>query len=225
MKLPKEIEDNYNTVTANPDTMRQICVHVAEGGAIHDLCKVWGIPYGYVLEWVNSDPERAKQYKGAIVAQMHWGIERVMKELQLMATLDFSRAYDDKGRLLHPKEMPEEIRRAIAGIEVTEEFEGVGADRELIGYTKKVKFWDKPKALELMGRKFAMFVDRVKVDAETKSLEDLIDESWNAKIVDAEIIVPIPQPEPDPPTPGKAGGLESEEGSTSANFPPVDLSG
>jgi phage terminase small subunit len=44
------------------------------------------------------------------------------------------------------------LRRFISGIDVTEEFEGRGKDRKLIGYTNKLRFRDTLRALELAGK-------------------------------------------------------------------------
>jgi hypothetical protein len=55
------------------------------------------------------------------------------------------------------------VRRAIAGVEVTEEFEGRGAERKSVGFTKKVRFWEKTKALELLGKHLGIFKDRVEL--------------------------------------------------------------
>ena len=59
-------------------------------------------------------------------------------------------------------------RRAISGLDVEER------DDDGVGVTaKKVKVWDKLKALELMGKTQAMFKDRVDVGG-VLSLEDLV---------------------------------------------------
>jgi phage terminase small subunit len=64
-------------------------------------------------------------------------------------------------------DIPEDARRAIAGIEIVEEFEGSGKDREQIGYTKKIKFWDKPKALENLGKHLGIYLEDNKQQADT----------------------------------------------------------
>ena len=46
---------------------------------------------------------------------------------------------------------------AIASVEVREEFEGQGESRKLVGYTRKVKFWDKPSAINMVMRHLGLF--------------------------------------------------------------------
>jgi hypothetical protein len=41
---------------------------------------------------------------------------------------------------------------SVASVEVFEEFQGPGEDRQLIGYTKKVKLWDKNAAIDKLMR-------------------------------------------------------------------------
>jgi phage terminase small subunit len=69
--------------------------------------------------------------------------------------------------------MPLSIRRAIAAIEVDEIWEGRGDDRQLVGYTRKVKLWDKVKGIELMARKHKMLTDKHEV-AGRITLADLL---------------------------------------------------
>jgi phage terminase small subunit len=76
----------------------------------------------------------------------------VLGELLRIARTDLGGAFDEQGRLLPVREMPEDIRRAIAGLDVEELFEGRGADRAHVGFVRKVRFWDKPKALELLAK-------------------------------------------------------------------------
>lgn len=156
--------------------MRRICEHVSSGGSLLELCNLWGVPFGALISWVNENDERARLYDRALQAQLYWGIDRVLDELKRIATVDISLAYTEHNTLKPLAEIPEDVRRAIVAVETEELFDGVGKEREMIGYTKRIKVADKIKSLELMGKKFAMWIDRVRTDT-AKSLEDLIAES------------------------------------------------
>ena len=185
--------ETTKTVMMNPGTMTEICDHMANGGSMIDKCKAWNVPYGRIMTWINSDTERAEQYSKSLVAQMYWAIDRVLKELNHIGTVDLSGAYDGHGKLKDIQDIPEDIRRCIAGVETDEIWDGVGKDRECIGHTKKIKLFDKIKALELIGKKFAMFVDRTRVDIHDKTLEDLVNESMAPEVIDVEAL-PTPPP-------------------------------
>lgn len=85
----------------------------------------------------------------------------VLRELFRIATTDIGDVFDEEGRLKPLKDIPKDTRRAIASIEVDELFDGSGEDRVQTGWVKKVKFWDKPKALELLGKHLKMFTDKI----------------------------------------------------------------
>jgi hypothetical protein len=89
----------------------------------------------------------------------------VLRELLRFALLDVGQAFGADGRLLPLQDMPEDVRRAIAGVEVEELFEGRGEDRKQVGWVRKVKFWDKPRGLELLGKHLGMFADKLHVTA------------------------------------------------------------
>lgn len=97
----------------------------------------------------------------------------ILKELLLIAKTDLSMAYDEKGNLKPIHEMPPEIRRAIAGIDVFEEFEGVGRERVKVGETRRIKLWDKPKALETLGKHLKLWTDKVELSGKV-TLENLV---------------------------------------------------
>ena len=87
--------------------------------------------------------------------------EKVLESIYRIANVDIGDAYDDAGYLLPIKEMPESIRKSISSIKVFEEFEGKGEARLKVGEVREVKFWDKTKSLELLGRHLRLFIDKV----------------------------------------------------------------
>jgi phage terminase small subunit len=87
--------------------------------------------------------------------------DTVLAELLKIARADIGQAFNADGSLRPVAEMPEDVRRAIASVEIREE--GRGGDQEQAGQTKKVRFWDKPRALEMLGRHLRMFSDRMEI--------------------------------------------------------------
>lgn len=85
--------------------------------------------------------------------------DHVLRELLKIASVDLAVLYDDNGNLKDIHSIPEDARKAIAGIEVDEIWEGRGEEREQTGVTRKVKLWDKPRALELLGKHLKLFTE------------------------------------------------------------------
>ena len=100
-----------------------------------------------------------------------------MNECCRIAFADVGQAFNEDNTLKAIHEMPEDIRRAVSGIEVDEIYEGTGKDRELIGYTKKVKFWNKGKQIETLFKHHGLFAKDN--DQKGKSLAQLISEAVN----------------------------------------------
>ncbi|WP_430454958.1 terminase small subunit [Rheinheimera sp.] len=89
--------------------------------------------------------------------------ERILEELALIAFSDIGEAFNANGDLLPIHDMPESIRRALSGIDVDMLFEGRGEDKEHVGFTKKIRTWEKTKAIELLGKHLKMWTDKVEV--------------------------------------------------------------
>ncbi len=102
--------------------------------------------------------------------------DTILQELRKIALSDIGEAFDESGQLKPIKEIPKEIRQAISSVESIEQYEGSGRERKYIGELKKVKFWEKTKALEMLGRHLKLFTDKVEHSG-TVSLAQLVEGS------------------------------------------------
>lgn len=80
--------------------------------------------------------------------------DRVLQELARIAFLDVAQLLNDDGSIRRIQDMPEDARRALAGLEVVEIGGGEG-----LALAKKAKLGDKTRALELLGKHLGMFRD------------------------------------------------------------------
>ncbi len=87
----------------------------------------------------------------------------VLQELGRIGYADIRGIFkaDGSGTVRPIEEWPEDLARSCASIDVAETFEMSGGERVWTGYIKKIKFWDKPRALELIGKNQKLFTDRV----------------------------------------------------------------
>lgn len=90
--------------------------------------------------------------------------ETVLRELYALATVDPIEIFTDDHRVKSLGDMPKSVRKAIAGIDIVDIYEGIGQDKMKVGEIKKIKFWDKNKSLENLGRHLRLFTDNVKLE-------------------------------------------------------------
>ena len=76
----------------------------------------------------------------------------VLKRLRGIDEMDCLDILNANGSIRPIKEWPKIWRQFIAGFEVAELFEGSEKDREMVGLLKKIKWPDKLKNLELLGK-------------------------------------------------------------------------
>lgn len=83
--------------------------------------------------------------------------ERVLGELEKIVFSDTRNLYKPDGSLKKPSEWDDNTAAMVAGVKVTEEFSGKGEERELVGYTKEVRQWDKLSAIEKAMKHLGLF--------------------------------------------------------------------
>lgn len=85
--------------------------------------------------------------------------ERVKARLGALAFSDIRGFYDDAGNLKPLKDLTEEQAAAIAGFEVIKK--NAAAGDGVIDTVHKIKIADQLKALEMLGKHFGLFVEKV----------------------------------------------------------------
>jgi phage terminase small subunit len=90
--------------------------------------------------------------------------DRTLEELRRIAFSDVGQLFTDDGSLIPLRELPPEVRTALASVEVVMKNAAAGDDK--IDRVLKVKYWDKNKALTDLARHFALLVDRVEVSGD-----------------------------------------------------------
>ena len=83
--------------------------------------------------------------------------DAVLKEYAKIAFFDPRKLFHDNGQPKDIAVLDDDTAGALAGLDVTEEYEGNGQDREFVGYTKKYKIADKLRALEALAKHLGLF--------------------------------------------------------------------
>lgn len=84
----------------------------------------------------------------------------VLRGLAAIASVDVRELFAADGTLRPIHELPDEVAGAISSVEIVKRRAG---DKDGPEYVRKVRSWDKVKALELLGKHLRMFSDRVEV--------------------------------------------------------------
>lgn len=87
--------------------------------------------------------------------------DRVVLELARIGFLDPRQLFTEDGMLKPVSEWGDDLAATIASIEVEELFEGKGEDREHIGRLKKIRFWDKGRALDVLAKHTGVYRDNI----------------------------------------------------------------
>lgn len=143
---------------------------------------------GYQLLQKTPVRQKVDELKVAQQKRIEISADTILRELLRLATVDVTQAFDERGWLKDLKDIPEDVRRAISGLEIQELFQGEGEDRHIIGVVRKLRFYDKIKPLELLGKHIKLFADRIEHSGpdgkpiETINKNQISDEELDAKI-------------------------------------------
>jgi phage terminase small subunit len=95
-----------------------------------------------------------KQRKQQLLEEVGVNQFRILKELANIAFADIRNYYTEAGALKRPSELSAEAAAALICVDVFEMFDTEG---NKVGETKRTRFHDKMRALEMLGRYLGMF--------------------------------------------------------------------
>lgn len=92
------------------------------------------------------------QYKMERSQRVQMDADRVLERLAEIDAMDVADIFNDDGGLKPLREWPRIWRTYITSLDISELVEGAGEERQVVGVLKKIKWPDKLKNLEMIGR-------------------------------------------------------------------------
>lgn len=108
--------------------------------------------------------ERIAYLNGQRLNRVDVDADYVLRRLVEIDQMDVLDIMDDNFCLKPISDWPKVWRQFVSNVENNEEFEGYGEDREQSGWLKKIKWPDKVKNLELLGKHIAVGAFKEKVE-------------------------------------------------------------
>ena len=143
----------------------------AAGSACKEACRLMGFP---------AIQDRIAELKAERVERAKIDADYVLHRLVDIDQMDCADILNDEGGIKPIQKWPKVWRTYISGFEITELIEGRGDEREMVGILKKIKWPDKLKNLELLGKHIGVQAFKEKLDVEVgakKSLQELLREA------------------------------------------------
>lgn len=140
------------------------------------LASAWSVSYADLVTLLQRDAKVWERVQRSMEARKEWAAEAILRELRDLAMSDLRQAFDESGALKPPDQWPDSLARAISSIEIDEFYEGRGDERTQVGWTKKIKLWDKPAALKQLREHLAAGLGAAATGGEM-SLESMIEAS------------------------------------------------
>lgn len=107
---------------------------------------------GYRLLRKDHIREHIDKLRKELEGQFDITLGRLLQELTSIAHSDITRVFNKDGTLKPLHTLSDEERAALSSVEVDEITEYVKGEKKIIGKSKKVKGWDKLRAIEMLAK-------------------------------------------------------------------------
>lgn len=128
--------------------------HYKETGDLTAAITVSGLSRGQAKEIVETHPE-LREDVCLTLARAGVTPERVIQEIGRIALCDPRQLFDEHGQMRPVNEWPDDVARAVSGLDATHRSYGEDEDR-VSEVTYKPRFWDKPAMLRELVRMLRM---------------------------------------------------------------------
>jgi len=172
-----------------PDFVREaFCIEYVKTLSVKAAARVAGVSETQAWAWMKQQ-EIVDRIEGLAKRRAEIALvdaAEVLSELVRIALADPADAFTPEGALVaNIHDIPVHLRKTISSIKVEELFSGRGDERAQIGTVKEIKFWDKPRGLEMLGRHLALFRDSLALTTPNDGTDDNTLAARVASIVDA----------------------------------------
>lgn len=97
----------------------------------------------------------------AIEARAEFSAEQAIRQLERMVMFDVRRLFHPNGQPKEITELDDDTATVVAGLDVIEQYEGTGKERQFTGYLKKYKLADRLGAVNTALKMFGKLSERV----------------------------------------------------------------
>ena len=133
------------------------------GGSASQFAEAWKIDFSKLMETVRSDKNFTEAYNNSKQNRKEYFIEKLNEEILNVASFNIADAFDDVGNLKPISEMPENLQKAISGVDVTK-------DTQNETQSVKIKIHDRLKAIDMLAKKEGLYTQKVELKADDSLL-------------------------------------------------------
>lgn len=102
-----------------------------------------------------------QQRAAKVIERAEFNAEQVVRQLERMVTFDPRKLFHQDGRPKAITELDDDTAMVIQGLDVQEQFEGSGDERQFVGYVKKYKLTDRLGAVNTALKMFGKLTEKV----------------------------------------------------------------
>jgi hypothetical protein len=143
------------------EVLADVFDRISCGGTLPQVCVEKLISYNVVWKWIESSADVRALYDESLRRRDEWLKELVIHEVKTIAAADPRMLFRADGEFLPVHEWPEAIAKAVASVDVAEIWEGRGSERQVVGHVKKVRFYDKNKAIDTLAKTLGLMTEKV----------------------------------------------------------------
>jgi phage terminase small subunit len=113
---------------------------------------------------------RIAELKGTQAVRINLKADDILNECRRIALADIGQAFNPDGTLKSIHDIPEDVRRAMSGLEVIELFDGDGKHKKKTGELKKVKFWSKDSSIETLMKHLGLLKENINIKTDDEDI-------------------------------------------------------